>query len=181
MKRLLFISILLVVFISGIAYAQNQTIYLALNADNSGTTTQIGGGVSTFVINSAPREVRLELATGPRGAAVFDANILTGNLRLEDGFYSICIEEWDATDAYKALGNYSGATCTITRESVNINDAAHWANPNTLTLYSGVALSGNTPISVRYYPVWGDNFERYKFTTGGSTQFQKAKVKIEKR
>jgi len=181
MKRLFFIGILLAVFISGIAYAQNQTIYLALNAADSGTTTQLGGGVSTFYIYSAPTEVRLTTASGSPGHTVYDPNILTGNLALKDGFFSLCIEELTATDAFVALGNYSGATVTVTREGVDINDAAHWANPNTLTIISGMALSGATPQPVRFYPTWGSQFERYKLTTGGSTPFQKAKIKIEKR
>jgi len=146
---------------------------LALDATNSGTTTA-GTGTSTFVIVSASKQIKIEKARD-----IYDTSKLKGWLR-SDGYHSLYIMELTPSQADAALGNSSGVTCDIVVEYTPEDTDEAWLKAKSLTIFDDLALSGATKQPIRFYPVWGSDFYRFKITSNnGVTVYNKAKIRYE--
>ena len=177
MKKLIGITLLLACFFMPCPLPAMETPHvaiLALNATNSGTTTVTNAsGSSIFVVNAASNQIRV------KNGALNDDSKLKGWLK-SDGFHSLYIMELTACDAQQNYGgDYSGVSCDIVVEYVPENTDEAWAKAKSITIFNDLALSGDTKQPVRFYPVWGSDFYRFKFTPNGCTAFGTAKIRHE--
>lgn len=168
-KLIIFIIVsLAVIFLVPPVQAKSKTWVLYLHKDiSTGITTAQNGGVSTMVVEGQGMPRNKGLTT------IHGLDALEGSawvVQVDD--ITVCDTQIQA--ALAGSSNYSGATFTLRYKESIIDNANHWDKAQTIDVFTGTALSGDSRLQTQIYPV-GMGHMQWEFVTG-TTAFGGATV-----
>ena len=163
MKKLLLALCMVAIMVVNV-HAGPKTYILYLGATDSGNTTTNVSGVSTLIIEG-PQHQRSQGITDLIGLEHYDV----GDAIMQVEVLTI------SQASQQSVASNSGATFTI-RYRERVSSGVTWSLTNPVTIFDGVALSGNSLYQTVFYPEAMGQI-RFEFISG-ATEFDNAKIKF---